>query len=122
MQKSTSKWLFILLDYCAAALAWALFFYFRKTQVEYTDFVINTTFWVGIFVVPLFWVAIYYIIGTYYDIIRLHRFKILAQTFASTSIGTLVLFFILLLDDDVYTYQVYYKSIMALFTMILKNY
>ncbi len=117
MQKSASKWLFILLDYCAAATAWALFFYFRKTQVEYTDFVINTTFWVGIFVIPLFWVALYYIIGTYYDIIRLHRFKILAQTFASTSIGTLVLFFILLLDDDVYTYQVYYKSIMALFAI-----
>jgi len=117
MQKSTSKWLFILLDYCAAAIAWAIFFYFRKTQIEYTDFVVNSTFWIGIFIVPLFWIALYYIIGTYYDIIRLHRFKILAQTFASTSIGTLVLFFILLLDDDVYAYQVYYKSILALFAI-----
>ena len=117
MYKTSSKWLFIFLDYCTAAVAWALFFYFRKIYVEHTDFVTNTTFWIGIVLIPFFWIMLYAFIGTYQDIIRLHRFKILSQTFASTGFGTLILFFILLLDDDVYSYQVYYKSILALFSI-----
>jgi exopolysaccharide biosynthesis polyprenyl glycosylphosphotransferase len=115
MKRQDYKWLFVLMDYLSSAAAWMLFFYFRKTQIEYTEFTINSTFYIGSFVVPIFWLAIYYLIGTYQDIIRSHRFKIISQTLAASLLGTLVLFFVLLLDDDVYTYQVYYKSILALF-------
>lgn len=107
----------VLTDYCSAALAWAAFYYFRKIQIEQAEFSTNPTFWLGSIVIPLFWILLYYIIGTYQNVIRLHRFKILSQTFTATLTGSIGLFFALLLDDDIYSYQFYYKSILGLFAI-----
>jgi len=117
MRKLFAKRGFIFMDYLTAALAWSMFFYFRKTQIEFTEFVANDRFWLGVFLIPLFWVFLYGIIGTYRDVLRLHRFKIISQTFASSAIGVIVLFFVLLIDDDIHTYQMYYKSLTSLFVI-----
>jgi exopolysaccharide biosynthesis polyprenyl glycosylphosphotransferase len=53
--------------------------------------------------------------GTYHDIKRLYRFKLVNLTFIGTVIGSIALFFLLLLDDEISGYQVYYKSIILLF-------
>lgn len=103
------------MDYLTGAIAWFLFYAFRKTKVENADFDINSQFWLGVFLVPFFWLLLYGIIGTYNDVLRLHRLKIISQTIAASFIGVIVLFFALLLDDKVQTYQTYYKSIAALF-------
>lgn len=103
------------MDYLTAALSWSLFFYYRKTEIEQTDFVANQTFVLGVFFIPFFWILLYGIIGTYHDVLRLHRLKIISQTYAATLIGVVSLFFLLLLDDEVQTYQAYYKALIALF-------
>jgi exopolysaccharide biosynthesis polyprenyl glycosylphosphotransferase len=103
------------MDYLTGGIAWSLFFIYRKTEIEHMDLELNETFWLGAFVVPSFWLLLYGIIGTYRDFFRLHRLKIISQTLAASLIGVIVLFFALLLDDRVQTYQTYYESILALF-------
>jgi len=117
MRKTTAKRGFIFMDYLTGAIAWSLFFYFRKTEIESMEFLANDRFWLGVVLIPLFWILLYGIIGTYKDVLRLHRFKIVSQTLAASLFGTIVLFFAFLLDDEVQTYQTYYKSLVALFLL-----
>lgn len=115
MNKRLARFGFMLMDYLTGGIAWSLFFIYRKTEIEHMDLEINDTFWLGAFLIPFFWLLLYGIIGTYKDVFRLHRLKIISQTLAASLIGVIVLFFALLLDDRVQTYQTYYESIVALF-------
>lgn len=105
----------ILLDYLAALCSWVLFFYCRKRFIEYSSFEISDSFFIGIIVIPVFWLFLYILQGTYVDVKRLYRFKTFNITIQATFIGSLILFFALLLDDSIYGYYVYYKSIAFLF-------
>jgi exopolysaccharide biosynthesis polyprenyl glycosylphosphotransferase len=102
-------------DLLTAVCSWALFFYFRKTELEKTDFVATENFYWGIALIPIFWTFIYLLQGTYVDVKRLYRIKTFNLTFQATFIGSIILFFALLLDDTIQGYQVYYKSIVSLF-------
>lgn len=115
MNKATATFGFIFMDYLTGGIAWSLFFMYRKTTIENMEFVINDTFWLGVFLIPVFWVLLYGIIGTYIDVFRLHRLKIISQTLAASFIGVIALFFAFLLDDQIQTYQTYYQSIASLF-------
>ncbi|MNJ86551.1 UDP-glucose:undecaprenyl-phosphate glucose-1-phosphate transferase [compost metagenome] len=106
--------LFIGSDYITAALSWALFYYYRKTSIEHEEFSFSDTFYYGIFVIPVLWVLFYTLQGTYQDVRRLYRLKILSYTMFATIFGSIVLFFVLLLDDEVNTYLNYYSSLLTL--------
>lgn len=108
----------VLLDYIFSAGAWALFYFLRKTQIEKMEFVIDPIFYYGVALVPMVWMFIYLLQGSYHDVRRLFRLRILNLTLAATLIGTLVVFFLFLLDDEINGYQQYYKSILLL-TVIL---
>ena len=117
MNKQVARIGFILMDYLTSGIAWSCFYLYRKIEIEQVEFEVNDKFWLGVFLIPFFWVLLYGIIGTYKDIFRLHRLKIISQTLAASLIGVIVLFFAFLLDDQVQTYQTYYKSIAALFLL-----
>ena len=108
-------------DWLAAALAWSMFYGFRKykedpTLFYHTETIINDyKLWIGLVVVPLFWLTLYTMIGSYRRIYRKARLKELGQTFFVTLIGVTVIFFILILDDIILTYKSYYQSFIALF-------
>lgn len=109
--------LLILLDWMASALGWGLFYYYRKTGIEGEAFVPNDVFYLGIALVPLIWITIYLLQGTYHDVRRLHRLKIINLTFVGALLGVVVLFFLLLIDDEISGYQQYYKSLFVLFAL-----
>lgn len=106
--------LFIGSDFLTAALSWALFYYYRKTNIEHEEFSFNQTFYYGILFIPLLWLLFYTLQGTYQDVRRLYRLKILSYTAFATIFGSIVLFFALLIDDDVNTYLNYYRSLLTL--------
>jgi exopolysaccharide biosynthesis polyprenyl glycosylphosphotransferase len=106
--------LFIFCDLLMAALSWALFYYYRKTSIEHVDFHYNDTFIYGILVIPLLWISLYAIQGTYIDIRRLYRLKVLSHTAFATILGSIVLFFALLIDDEVTNYKSYYQLLLTL--------
>jgi len=105
------------LDWLASCAGWGLFYYYRKTTIEGETFVATESFYLGIALVPLLWLLIYLMQGTYHDVRRLHRLKIINLTFVGTILGVIVLFFLLLIDDEISGYQQYYKSLFILFAL-----
>ena len=109
--------LFIISDWLIASLVWGLFFYFRKTWIEEKAFEIDQNFIIGSILVPLLWLLIYYLQGSYHEVRRMYRLKILNLTFFGSLIGTVLIFFVLILDDTVSNYQMYYYSFGLLFSL-----
>ena len=114
---------YILFDILSALLAWALLFVFRKVSLENLrlpdlwQVFADTNFWRGIVIVPLGWLALYTLQGTYKNVLRKSRLKEFQQTLTASLIGVVILFFALLLDDQVNTYRGYYLSFLFLFAV-----
>jgi exopolysaccharide biosynthesis polyprenyl glycosylphosphotransferase len=106
---------FVLVDWLCAVIAWFLFYYLRKTYVEGVEFSVSRSFYLGILLVPLLWLLRYFLHGTYHNVKRLYRFKVFSLTFSATVIGSVLIFFLLLIDDTIAGYQMYYKSVSLLF-------
>ncbi|MDX8340862.1 sugar transferase [Draconibacterium sp. IB214405] len=124
MNKSwqTAKYLFF--DFFAAALAWASFFVYRKEIIEPqyfngwdVPFELTTQFYLGLIFIPAFWITFYYIVGFYNNIYRRSRLLELGQTFATSVVGVVIIFFAFLLDDWIGSYKNYYNSIFTLFSL-----
>lgn len=114
------KYLFT--DYLSSALAWLIFFSFRKLYIEYpftvsvTEFFSNTRFLLGITFIPVGWVILYAIQGLYHNLFRKSRLKELAQVFVTCVLGCLTIFFLFLLDDqNHHQYKAYYSTLLFLF-------
>ena len=114
MQRQLIRFTFILCDWLSAALSWAMFYYYRKTSIEGKEFHVNETFLYGIALVPLLWLMLYAIQGTYTDIRRLYRLKVISFTAFAAIFGSVILFFLLLIDDEVRNYHTYYQSLLFL--------
>jgi exopolysaccharide biosynthesis polyprenyl glycosylphosphotransferase len=109
----------VCIDLFTASSSWGLFFYIRQVQIENKPFHVDQNFWLGILFLPIFWLLFYVFQGTYHDIRRMFRLKALNLSLAATFFGTIVLFFTLLLDDQVRTYQNYYQLTIWLFIVHL---
>lgn len=115
--------LFFLFDYLSALIAWLTFFLYRKYFIEpekfgYSiPFEVGQSFYLGLLYVPLYWLLIYWITGNYNDVWRKSRIKELSSAFTIILPGVLILFFALLLDDEVASYNDYYMTIATLFLL-----
>lgn len=111
---------YVFSDFLSALIAWALFFIFRKITIDAGSFDdINSVFsdsnlYKGLLFVPLFWIFLYFSQGTYSDPYRKSRLKELEQTFFISIVGIVGIFFALLLDDQIQSYQNYYFSFFIL--------
>ena len=109
-------WHYVLSDSISAAIAWAALFIHRKVEVEKVwswdfdswEFDVNYTY--GIILVPVFWLGLYAVLGMYNAPRRRHKVLELTQTLIATGVGSVVLFFVLLLDDFVNSYHQYYYT------------
>ncbi len=123
MNKRRQTLKYVLWDAFAALTAWALFFFYRKMSIDndsLDDFNLvfhDPHFWWGIALLPLAWCVFYAMQGTYKDVYRKARLKELQMTFWASLIGVIVIFFALLLDDNIRTYRNYYVSFVVLFLL-----
>lgn len=114
---------YVFADLIAAMLAWGLFYLYRKNEIESAlygfkvPFIPDSNFYLGITVIPVIWVIIYALAGTYNDIYRKSRLGEFAQTFYISLAGVLIIFFGLLLDDVIISYRSYYSIFIALFLL-----
>lgn len=121
MNKKTQVLKYVIADFLSAFLAWGLFFSYRKVTIDHQVFhikeqiLIDNNLYLGLFLIPLFWLLLYSLIGTYSKIFRKSRLKELGQTLLMTIIGVVMIFFVVLLDDSVKTYQDYYLTFFILF-------
>jgi len=123
MNKNLQVAKYIVADLFTAALAWTIFFIYRKWIVDHEVFsypqeiFLDQKLYLGIVIIPLFWLILYIIIGTYRKIYRKSRLKELGQTLSITFGGVIFIFFSLILDDVVTSYRSYYKSFIILFLL-----
>ncbi len=123
MNKRLQTIKYIVADWFAAAAAWGLFYAYRKLVIEtvkygsYVHFTIDEKFVLGIIFVPIFWLILYALTGSYKDIYRRSRLKELGQTIYLSLIGVLVIFFTLLLNDTVINYKTYYHTFFTLLSL-----
>ena len=121
MGKRSQTMLYVAADLVATAIAWTLFFLYRKTYLEPLKFhhpvtvELDDRYWLGLLVLPIFWVLLFVMIGGYSDIFRRFRIKELGQTLMISLIGSILIFFALLLDDTIASPTYYYQSFGVLF-------
>ncbi len=116
MNKKLQTFLYVFLDYIAAAIVWFLFYRFRKQYLESSKFgyeievVYDENFYTALLILPLGWILLYAASGFYRNVYRKSRLNELIQTLITTLIGCLLLFFLFILDYEINTYQDYYLS------------
>ena len=117
MNTSQQTLKYIITDFIAAGASWMILFGYRKKYFEgmmRTSENLDDNFYLGLILVPTFWIVLYFVSGQYYEILRRYRVKELAEVSMTTIVGVLAIFFVLLLDDRVVDYKSYYKSILVL--------
>lgn len=115
MKNKKRTFSFIFFDFVVCIISWTLFYLGRKYVIEQSKFETDIQFFKGILTIPFIWIFIYTLQGTYIDVKRLYRFKVFNQSFIGTLLGTCILFFFVIIDDKIYSYQNYYTSIGLLF-------
>lgn len=111
---------YIIADLIAAASAWTILFIYRKKILEPERFgeevrlEFDSNFYLGLVIIPLMWLLLYYISGHYTLIFRRHRLKELSQVAITSLVGVLIIFFVFLLDDQIKDYKNYYHSLLVL--------
>ncbi len=123
MNKKLQVLKYLVADVIAAALAWFLFFIYRKYSVEPStldhvrEIFEDRNFYFGIVVVPVFWLLLYTITGTYNvkRVFRKSRLRELSQTSFLSLLGVIIIFFALILDDVIVTYKSYYQLFIILY-------
>ncbi len=123
MDKGVQITKFVIADLLSAAIAWSVFFFLRKSAEmqamnDTLHIVLNDSkFYFGVIAIPLFWLILYLISGSYHNVYRKARMSELGQTLLITIIGVIVIFFALILDDVIQTYKNYYKLFVTLFLL-----
>lgn len=123
MNKKLQTIKYVIFDVLSSMIAWSLFFVFRKTNIESGSFedinavFVDNNFYYGLLILPLFWLILYYVQGYYQNIYKKSRLKDFFQTFFTCFLGVVIIFFALLLDDNVTTYKNYYLSFFILFSL-----
>jgi len=121
MSKNTSlgQWIYRLMDYLAAVAAWFLFFVSRKKNeapdILWSDILEDPKLVQGLLIVPIIWMVLYHIFDKYKDIYRYSRLDTISRTFLLSFMGSLLLFFTVILDDAVRYHASYIESFLRLF-------
>ena len=121
MKKSKQAGKYILSDFISASVAWLLFNILRYEVFaidEGADSLLDYLQYPGVLggqvVIPLFWLVLYYFSG-YNKPFGKSRLTELFSTFITVLIGTVFVFFALLLDDIPRSIDIYYKLFFGMF-------
>lgn len=111
---------YVVSDYLSSLAAWYCLYMFRKVVIEAQPFHLDlpfqdNQFFAGLFIVPEIWLLIHYISGTYVDLYRKSRLQELVKTALLILLGTIFIFFALLLDDKVRRFTDYYLTFVLLY-------
>ncbi|MFN8311012.1 MAG: sugar transferase [Chitinophagales bacterium] len=112
---------YLLSDILAALLAWYCLYFFRKIIIEKEPFewllpFRDNKFFIGLLIVSQLWILLHYFSGTYTDVYRKSRLQEMLKTSVVTLVGTILIFFTLLLDDNVRKYSDYYFTFLVLWS------
>ena len=113
--------IYILADLVSAEVVWLCFLWFRWLVNDGKMFGIDTilipafSFYPPLIIYPIVCVVIYYLSGYYLRPFRKNAVKEFATTFWSAVFISLLFFFVIIIDDEVTRYELYFVSLGVLF-------
>ena len=110
---------YVLIDYIMSVLAWAAFYVIRKELIKEPvksvhQLWVDDIFWLGVMFVPLGWLILFALVGSYHSLYKKSRLFEFTITLVCTLIGSVVLFFAILIDDVKNNYYYYYVAFLGL--------
>ena len=121
MKKSVQAGKYIVSDFIASSAVWLLFNLIRYEEVAVYEgfdtvgaFLLHIPSLKGQLLIPLFWFVLYWFSGYYNKPFGKSRLTELFSTLGSVSIGVVILFFALVLNDLPRSYHVYYDMFFSL--------
>lgn len=107
-------------DILAAYVGWLIFFILRKTNVEHipfdlSEYISDDNFLLAGIVVGVYWYFIYLLSNTYQSIYSKSRISEIVKTIIQSILGCLFLCWVIILDDEVQSYEDYYYLIYSMF-------
>ena len=122
MNKKKQTLKYIAADFVTANISWFLFnlIRFEKSAIyegfwELNDFLISSGVLYGQLLIPIIWLILYYYSGYYNQAFLKSRLSELAVTALTSLIGTIIMFFLVIVDDLPPFYELYYKLTAVLF-------
>lgn len=120
---------YVLGDFIASLLAWTIFYCLHKISVG-NEIIFKVKFFFGLFFIPIGWLVLFHLLGSYKSIYYKSRLLELLSTFTITFTGCIILFFIYLfynsntnnnvLDyDEFFTLFILQFAITYLFRLVL---
>ena len=119
MDKRKHTLILFLSDFISVGIVWTLFFAFRDIYIENTHVIFDLSYLKGLLFVSSFWMILYIVQGTYLNVLRHYRLKIILSTLFASIIGSFIIFLVLLLDDieNLLSYKQYYQMLFVLFAL-----
>ncbi|MDR2385764.1 MAG: sugar transferase [Tannerella sp.] len=120
MNKNRQTLKYIVSDFLTAILAWLLFNLLRYSEIAKYDFSTLSNYLLyyqvlkGQILMPFFWFFIYFLSGYYNKPFGKSRIGELFTTLISVTTGTVMIFFIVVLDDLPKSFHIYYNLFFAL--------
>ncbi len=106
MKTSNRLSVYPFIDFIIASIVWACLYYYRKTLSPYPysiraeEFIQDKTFYISIFLIPLFWTILYFLLGFYGSLFHKSRVKEIIKTFIVSLLGVIFIVFYAFLDDN----------------------
>jgi exopolysaccharide biosynthesis polyprenyl glycosylphosphotransferase len=106
---------YILSDYAAALLSSNIFHFSRRILLSEPIFVghrllLTSRFWLGTITIPLGWLILYTLVGSYKSLYQKSRLTEAANTFVYCLIGCTIVFFSIVINDPVKDYHYFYQT------------
>ncbi|WP_163629719.1 sugar transferase [Paludibacter sp. 221] len=124
MNRMTLRLAYLFFDMLAAVIAWLFFVYFRQVinnvgLFEGIHILVPKYDYTKSFVLfPFCCLFVHYLSGVYLYPERHYQVRLFITTFVACAIIAVAIFFALLLDDIVVSYEYYYYSLLALFLIL----
>jgi len=120
MNKRIQRFKYIGSDVLTASVTWLLFNLLRYTEVAFDQFSDLLSFLLyyqvlkGQIMVPLFWSMLYFISGYYNKPLGKSRIGEFFTTFITVITGSIILFFVVVLNDLPPSFEIYYRFFFSL--------
>jgi exopolysaccharide biosynthesis polyprenyl glycosylphosphotransferase len=119
MSKAKEKLILLLIDFLTINAAWVLYYFIRIRSGWIALYVAEPELWGPLAVLYVYWLLLFFFFGLYRSWYAHSRFDEFATLFKTVTFGTLVLFFIVFVDDTATRSPVHSRLLILIYWFVL---